>query len=83
MPHPSPTGTLPADTTGAMLLAAAVIRQAWLDRISPAEHIRGEAQRFWRNPQAVSFWADALDVDPDRLRHAALTRVAAKGRTAG
>jgi|SoiMetStandDraft_2_1073263.scaffolds.fasta_scaffold111729_3 hypothetical protein len=67
MPHPSPTGTLPADASGAVLLAVAVVRQAWLDRDSPSAAIRGEAQRWWENPDAVRPWADVLDLDVEAL----------------
>jgi hypothetical protein len=71
MPHPSPTRTLPADATGAMMLAAAVLRQAWLDRDSASADIRREAQRWWENPEAIRPWADVLDLDVEALTAAA------------
>jgi len=63
------------------LLASAIVRQAFVDLRASSDEVRAEARRFWRTPQAVGFWADALDVDPDRLRRAALSRLAAHGRT--
>ena len=74
MPHPSPTGSLLADASGPMLLAVAVVRQAWLDVRSKSGAVRKDAERFWRDARAVEPWADVLGVDVQRLQQAVVPR---------
>jgi hypothetical protein len=46
-----------------MTLIAAVLRQAVKDLTSPYQHIRAEAERFWRSPEAVAYWSDICGCD--------------------
>jgi hypothetical protein len=52
-------------------LAAAILRQAWLDLRAADPRVRQEAETFWATPETVEFWDDALALDGALLRHAA------------
>jgi hypothetical protein len=72
MRHETPDGR------GEVSLIMAILRQAILDMGSKVGKIQEDAQQFFRNKQAVAFWADLVDMDPARL----LAAVEQRGRHA-
>jgi hypothetical protein len=60
----------PSDVGSEWLFLAAIVERALQDMASANGAIRDDAARFWATPASVQYWADLLNVDPQRLRQA-------------
>ena len=72
--YDSPVQATGAEATGEVLLAVAVLRQAWQDAQSPVRAIRAEARAFWHS-RSVHFWSEIVDVDAAVLAQAVLRQL--------
>ena len=74
--HPSPGQAVVAATSAEALLARAVVLAALRDLRSTRAPIRAEAEARVQDLEALTLWAEALDLAPEVLQQALLARAA-------
>ena len=74
--HPSPGQAVVAATSAEALLARAVVLAALRDLRSTRAPIRAEAEAWVQDLEALTLWAEALDLAPEVLQQALLARAA-------
>ena len=76
--HPSPGQAVVAETAAETLLARAVVLSVLRDLRSSRVPIRADAEAWVQDLEAITLWAEALDLAPEVLQQA-LRRAARQG----